>query len=148
MGTRTTSTGNSQFVNDLTGVDNLGAGTLPTAGTSYSEWALLSYLGRANYNLLDRYLFTLTARRDGSFQGILLAGISPRYFTNFYRQMNLGPQGLVEMVQRDDVDMVLGAIVGAAGLPAVFAAVRAGKPLALASACHLRRDDLSRPRCV
>lgn len=45
----------------------------------------------------------------------------------------VGPQGVVEMVARDDVDMVVGAIVGAAGLPAVFAAVRAGKPIALAN---------------
>ena len=44
-----------------------------------------------------------------------------------------GPGGLVEMVQRDDVEQVLAAIVGAAGLPAVFAAVRAGKNIALAN---------------
>lgn len=44
-----------------------------------------------------------------------------------------GAAGLVEMVQRDDVDIVLAAIVGAAGLPAVLAAVRAGKTLALAN---------------
>ena len=44
-----------------------------------------------------------------------------------------GPVGVVEMVQRDDVDQVLAAIVGAAGLPGVFAAVRAGKPVALAN---------------
>lgn len=44
-----------------------------------------------------------------------------------------GPGGIVEMVQRDDVDLVLAAIVGAAGLPAVFAAVRAGKTVALAN---------------
>lgn len=44
-----------------------------------------------------------------------------------------GPQGLVEMVRRDDVDVVLVAIVGAAGLPAVFEAVRQGKTLALAN---------------
>ena len=44
-----------------------------------------------------------------------------------------GVEGLVEMVQRDDVDLVLAAIVGAAGLPAVLAAVDAGKSLALAN---------------
>ena len=44
-----------------------------------------------------------------------------------------GPGGLVEIVQRDDVDQVLAAIVGAAGLPAVFAAVRAFKDVALAN---------------
>ncbi|MDB5262574.1 MAG: TonB-dependent receptor, partial [Adhaeribacter sp.] len=30
------------------------------------EWALESMLGRVNYNLFDRYLLTLTMRRDGS----------------------------------------------------------------------------------
>ena len=44
-----------------------------------------------------------------------------------------GEQGLVEIAQREDVDLVLSAIVGAAGLPATLAAVRAGKPLALAN---------------
>jgi 1-deoxy-D-xylulose-5-phosphate reductoisomerase len=44
-----------------------------------------------------------------------------------------GENGLVEMVQREDIDQVLAAIVGAAGLPAVFAAVQAGKSVALAN---------------
>jgi TonB-dependent starch-binding outer membrane protein SusC len=63
---RTVNAGNSHFVNDLTGADNLGAGTQPTVGSSAGEWALLSLLARANYNLSDRYLLTLTGRRDGS----------------------------------------------------------------------------------
>lgn len=45
----------------------------------------------------------------------------------------LGERGLTELVRRDDVDIVLAAVVGAAGLPAVLAAVRAGKTLALAN---------------
>jgi len=53
------------------------------------------------------------------------------------RQMGLavyrGPNALAELVHRDDVDIVLAAIVGAAGLPAVLAAVQAGKTLALAN---------------
>ena len=44
-----------------------------------------------------------------------------------------GPEGLVELAMRDDVDVVLAAVIGAAGLPAVLAAVRAGKTLALAN---------------
>jgi TonB-linked SusC/RagA family outer membrane protein len=35
-------------------------------GTHFSEWGILSWLGRANYSLLDRYLLTLTLRYDGS----------------------------------------------------------------------------------
>ena len=48
-------------------------------------------------------------------------------------QVYRGPGGIVEMVRRDDIDLVLAAIVGAAGLPAVFAAVQAGKQIALAN---------------
>lgn len=44
-----------------------------------------------------------------------------------------GPAGLADMVRRDDVDIVLSAVVGAAGLPAAFAAVDSGKTLALAN---------------
>jgi 1-deoxy-D-xylulose-5-phosphate reductoisomerase len=44
-----------------------------------------------------------------------------------------GPKAMVEMVERDDVDVVLAAVVGAAGMPAVIAAVQAGKGLALAN---------------
>jgi TonB-dependent starch-binding outer membrane protein SusC len=35
-------------------------------GSSSEEWALLSWLSRANYNLFDRYMLTATARYDGS----------------------------------------------------------------------------------
>ncbi len=45
----------------------------------------------------------------------------------------IGACGLAEMVERDDVDVVLAAIVGAAGLKPVLAAVRAGKQIALAN---------------
>jgi 1-deoxy-D-xylulose-5-phosphate reductoisomerase len=44
-----------------------------------------------------------------------------------------GPASMEKLVARDDVDTVVAAVVGAAGLPAVLAAVRAGKTLALAN---------------
>jgi 1-deoxy-D-xylulose-5-phosphate reductoisomerase len=44
-----------------------------------------------------------------------------------------GIDGVCEMVCRDDVDMVLAAMVGAAGVRPVLSAVRAGKPVALAN---------------
>jgi 1-deoxy-D-xylulose-5-phosphate reductoisomerase len=44
-----------------------------------------------------------------------------------------GPSGLEETAGLEDVDIVLTAIVGAAGLPAVFAAARCGKQLAVAN---------------
>jgi TonB-dependent starch-binding outer membrane protein SusC len=62
-----TNAGSQGFPVDAYEYNNLGAGAVSvTAGSSVSDALLLSYLGRVNYNLLDRYLFTLTARRDGS----------------------------------------------------------------------------------
>ncbi len=44
-----------------------------------------------------------------------------------------GPDGLTEIAQLEEVDIVLTAIVGAAGLPAVLSAAQAGKTLAIAN---------------
>jgi TonB-dependent starch-binding outer membrane protein SusC len=55
------------FPSDAVGYGNLGAGSdIRAPQTNTAEWTLLSQLGRVNYNLLDRYLFTVTGRRDGS----------------------------------------------------------------------------------
>jgi len=44
-----------------------------------------------------------------------------------------GPESLIEIAQLEEVDIVLTAVVGAAGLPAVLAAVQKGKRLAIAN---------------
>ena len=45
---------------------NLGLGSSVQApGSSQSEWALLSYLGRVNYSFRDKYLVTASVRSDG-----------------------------------------------------------------------------------
>ena len=44
-----------------------------------------------------------------------------------------GPESLTEIAQLEEVDIVLTAVVGAAGLPAVLAAVQKGKRLAIAN---------------
>ncbi len=45
----------------------------------------------------------------------------------------VGADGLVEMVHRDDIDCVVNAVVGAAGLLASYETLRSGKRLALAN---------------
>ena len=60
---------NSNFVSDITGYFDIGSGTQeggPTISSRHSSQTLESYLSRINYSLLDRYLLTLTYRRDGS----------------------------------------------------------------------------------
>jgi TonB-linked SusC/RagA family outer membrane protein len=48
----------------LTNVDSGSANK--DAGSSFSDWMNLSYLGMINYNYLDRYIVDLTYRREGS----------------------------------------------------------------------------------
>ncbi|HEY8784140.1 MAG TPA: TonB-dependent receptor [Mucilaginibacter sp.] len=57
----------SGFMNDVLQDNNLGAASVynqPASGKS--DWRLISYYGRVNYILSNKYLFTATYRRDGS----------------------------------------------------------------------------------
>lgn len=42
------------------------ASTVLGKNTRLSEWGIMSFMGRLNYSLLDRYLLTFTYRQDGS----------------------------------------------------------------------------------
>ena len=56
-----------EFVADALEFNNLGAGTaVQPSFSNKQEVTLLSFFGRANYNLQDKYLVTATLRRDGS----------------------------------------------------------------------------------
>jgi len=55
----------SGFASDLT--QQLNNGTVqPNIGGTSNQWSLFSLMGRANYSYKDRYLVTVTVRRDGS----------------------------------------------------------------------------------
>ncbi|MEZ5044522.1 MAG: TonB-dependent receptor [Saprospiraceae bacterium] len=56
------------FPADVTATDNLGLGdpSVAAVGSSREENTLLSYLGRVNYSLNNKYLFTASFRADGS----------------------------------------------------------------------------------
>lgn len=61
------SAGSQNYTSDIFGTDNLGAGSLINApGSDKSKNSLLSWLGRINYTFNDKYLFTVSARADGS----------------------------------------------------------------------------------
>jgi 1-deoxy-D-xylulose 5-phosphate reductoisomerase len=61
------------------------------------------------------------------FVGIVRNGAQP------HPQWKVGPECLVEAAARDDVDIVLNAVVGSAGLDATLAALSRGKRVALAN---------------
>jgi 1-deoxy-D-xylulose-5-phosphate reductoisomerase len=62
-----------------------------------------------------------------SFVGLVCNGVEP------HTDWACGADCLVSAAQRDDVDIVINAVVGAAGLDATLAAVRSGKRVALAN---------------
>jgi len=62
-----------------------------------------------------------------AFVGIVNNGTTP------HGNWSCGPECLVEAAERDDVDIVLNAVVGAAGLDATLAALSMGKRVALAN---------------
>lgn len=68
-----------RFAKDTYGIDvkdlpyeyqhfyNVGsASTISGVSSNYEKWCLASFMGRVNYNFMDRYLFTVSARYDGS----------------------------------------------------------------------------------
>ncbi len=61
-------------------------------------------------------------------QGSLL-----RKFVNGTTEVLIGEEGLMEIVQRQDVDIVLSALVGFAGVKPTLGAINAGKNIALAN---------------
>ncbi len=60
---------NRQFVTDLFGYNNLSAGENLRSGDVWSGKnmnKLISFFGRVNYTLMDKYILTASLRRDGS----------------------------------------------------------------------------------
>jgi TonB-linked SusC/RagA family outer membrane protein len=54
------------FVNDQLSFYNLGAGATQTTASYSDRYGQVSQMGRINYTYDSKYLFTVTARRDGS----------------------------------------------------------------------------------
>jgi TonB-linked SusC/RagA family outer membrane protein len=56
-----------EFPDSRTGYHNLNAALNPQKPVNNElKWSMVSYLARANYTLMNKYLFTLTGRIDGS----------------------------------------------------------------------------------
>lgn len=55
------------FLRDVYETNNLGVASISgTPQSGFSDYRMVSFLGRINYNLMNRYLMTVTARYDGS----------------------------------------------------------------------------------
>ncbi len=92
-----------------TGVDTLFI-SRPVRSDESGEWAI-----KLSRRVVDR---------DGAFAGVVVASLDPHYFTHFYRQIDLGPGGVVSLFGLDG-----GVRARAMGLAEDFAASLSGSPM-------------------
>src|SRR4051794_23085997 len=95
-------------------------------------------IGTTALRVLERqrgrfHVAALTAFNNAQLLGDQVAQWAPRFVgivqngAEPHPGWSVGPECLVEAAQRDDVDIVLNAVVGAAGLDATLAALSRGK---------------------
>ena len=107
--------------NALRVIDGLGSGYRVVALSAHSSVELLAEQTR-------RYRPQFVAVTDGDY--------AERFRTlldGWDTDIVVGPQSLIELAESDQVDTVLTAVVGAAGLSSALAAARSGKRLAIAN---------------
>ncbi len=82
----------------------------------------------------------LLAQQVKKFKPSYIAVTNPLYAQKVHELLGnseieilIGPEGLVEIASLDEVDILLAAVVGSAGLPALLAAAEKGKRLAIAN---------------
>lgn len=102
-------------------------------------------IGTSTVKVLERqrdrfHVVALTAygseellRSQAAAVGARFVGLAGREHAEGMADNSVGSDCLIEAATRDDVDVVVNAVVGAAGLEATLAALRAGKRVALAN---------------
>jgi 1-deoxy-D-xylulose-5-phosphate reductoisomerase len=107
--------------NALRVIDALGAGYEVVALSAHSSVELLAEQVR---RYRPRFVAITNTNFVEQFRGLV---------SDLEVEVLAGPEGLAEIAQLEEVDIVLTAVVGAAGLPAVLSAAQAGKTLAIAN---------------
>jgi TonB-linked SusC/RagA family outer membrane protein len=96
--------GNNNFITDGFLWNNLNAGEgTKIVGSSAGENKLISYFGRLNYSLLDRYLFTATIRADGA--SVFARNHKWGYFPSVALAWNMAEENFMASV-KDQIPML------------------------------------------
>lgn len=114
---------------------SIGTATLDVlASLPADQWRVWGLSGHANLELLadaaqrltppPEFIVTSAAKAAAEFDAARWPAAS---------RVQVGPEALVELAAAEEVDVVVAAIVGRAGLESTLAAVRAGKRVALAN---------------
>lgn len=123
MGTRVTSPAERRGVAILGSTGSIGTTALRVLARQRDRYRVAALTAFNNAALLAEQV----AQFAPGFVGIVRNGIEPK------AGWHVGADCLVDAARRDDVDIVINAVVGAAGLEATLAALARGKRVALAN---------------
>ena len=112
---------------------SIGRMTLEVVASLGAEFRVVALAAGRQVDLLARQAVETGARRVAVRDEQAAESLRTTLPKGVAAEILVGPEGLVALAAQEDVDIVLVAIVGGAGLPAAMAAVKAGKRLALAN---------------
>ncbi|HEX8243999.1 MAG TPA: SusC/RagA family TonB-linked outer membrane protein, partial [Longimicrobium sp.] len=108
----------SDFVTDVNGFNDIASARVPgTPDSNKERWAMESFLGRMNWNLLDRYLVTVTGRRDGSSR--FGRGNKWGFFPSAALGWRVSEEPFFQGLHETVTDLKLRASYGVAGNPSI-----------------------------
>ncbi len=111
---------------------SIGCNALQVIDALSSEYEVIALSAHRNLDLLAEQVRKFTPRyaavTDEPSERVL-----KQAFSDFEGTVLSGPESLVELASLVEADIIVSAVVGAAGLPAALAAAQAGKTLAIAN---------------
>ncbi len=111
---------------------SIGCNALEVIDALSSEYEVIALSAHRNLGLLAEQVKKFTPRY-AAVTDEQSAAVSSEAFPGFSGEVLSGPGSLVELASLDEADIIVCAVVGAAGLPAALAAAQAGKTVAIAN---------------
>ncbi len=111
---------------------SIGRNTLQVIDALRSEYEVIALSAHRNLDLLAEQVKKFNPRYAAVTDKQSTTDLS-RAFSGFSGTVLSGPGSLVELASLDEADIIVCAVVGAAGLPAALAAAQAGKTVAIAN---------------
>jgi 1-deoxy-D-xylulose-5-phosphate reductoisomerase len=111
---------------------SIGTNSLRVIDALGSGYEIVALSGHSNVSLLAEQVRKYKPRYVAVTNGDYVEGLG-ELIGDLGVEILAGPDALTEIAELDEVDVVLTAIVGAAGLPALLAAAEKGKTLAIAN---------------
>jgi len=125
--------GSRRLVSVLGSTGSIGANTLDVIGRHPDRFAVHALTANTSVDTMLAQCLAFNPRYAVMMDESAAALLRERLPANSPTDVRQGESGLAEVVSAPEVDVVMAAIVGAAGLPSTLAAARAGKTLLLAN---------------